>query len=136
MQNKTTEIATIRQAVRLQEWSELIKTQKANLLTMMSLGLVLWFITIFLSISNANHGISGLVAIVGPTSFNSRENIITKQLSSPLRGGKHTVHGCHLNDRNNNQHELLVLTFISLNFGLLKPHSIYLQVFLLRLQEY
>ena len=41
MQNKTTEIATIRQAVRLQEWSELIKTQKANLLTMMSLGLVL-----------------------------------------------------------------------------------------------
>ncbi|WP_318257225.1 IS66 family insertion sequence element accessory protein TnpA [Ruminococcus sp. XPD3002] len=33
MQNKTTEIATIRQAVRLQEWSELIKTQQASGLT-------------------------------------------------------------------------------------------------------
>ena len=30
MQNKTKEIATIRQAVRLQEWSELIKAQQAN----------------------------------------------------------------------------------------------------------
>ena len=33
MQNKTTEIATIRQAVRLQEWSELIKAQQASGLT-------------------------------------------------------------------------------------------------------
>ena len=33
MQNKTTEIATIRQAVRLQEWSQLIKDQQASGLT-------------------------------------------------------------------------------------------------------
>ena len=33
MQNKTTEIATIRQAVHLQEWSELIKAQQASGLT-------------------------------------------------------------------------------------------------------
>ena len=33
MQNKTTEIATIRQEVRLQEWSELIKAQQASGLT-------------------------------------------------------------------------------------------------------
>ena len=33
MQNKTTEIATIRQAVRLQEWSELIKAQQASGMT-------------------------------------------------------------------------------------------------------
>lgn len=33
MQNKTTEIATIKQAVRLQEWSELIKAQQASGLT-------------------------------------------------------------------------------------------------------
>ena len=33
MQNKTKEIATIRQAVRLQEWSELIKAQQASGLT-------------------------------------------------------------------------------------------------------
>ena len=33
MQNKTTEIATIRQAVRLQEWSQLIEAQQASGLT-------------------------------------------------------------------------------------------------------
>ena len=33
MQNKTKEIAMIRQAVRLQEWSELIKAQQASGLT-------------------------------------------------------------------------------------------------------
>ena len=33
MQNKITEIATIRQAVRLQEWTELIKAQQASGLT-------------------------------------------------------------------------------------------------------
>jgi hypothetical protein len=37
MQNKTTEIATIRQAVRLQEWSELIKAQQASGLTLVSI---------------------------------------------------------------------------------------------------
>ena len=31
MQNKTTEIATIRQAVRLQEWSELMIFRQAHL---------------------------------------------------------------------------------------------------------
>ena len=33
MQEKTKEIATIKQAVRLQQWSELIKTQQASGLT-------------------------------------------------------------------------------------------------------
>ena len=33
MQNKTTEIATIRQAVRLQEWSQMIEAQQASGLT-------------------------------------------------------------------------------------------------------
>ena len=33
MQNKTTEIATIRQALRLQEWSQLIEAQQASGLT-------------------------------------------------------------------------------------------------------
>ena len=37
MQNKITEIATIRQAVRLQEWSELIKAQQASGLTIVSI---------------------------------------------------------------------------------------------------
>ena len=38
MQNKTTEIATIRQAVRPQEWSQLIEAQQASGLTIKQWG--------------------------------------------------------------------------------------------------